>query len=161
MPLPPTRPTPEEWPSWESQLIPANVITSNGPSACTLYRVALPSDASRLFSCLKVTCRHTTPPGLDIVDVVGRMRAVHRLIHPHLNRPLWLLDNGTDAVFCLFNFYPLGSVEDRIKALGTPLPLRHSRVWFSQTVGALSYVHARGKIAPNNPVLYTQKNLSF
>ena len=148
MPLPPSRPSPEEWPQWASQLTPSQVITTSAEGVCTLYRVAMPNNGDnpgRLFTCLKVTC--SSPEGdLHIVDAVNRLRAVHRLTHPHLNKPIWLLDNGLDnTVYGLFNYYPLGSVEDRLRALGggRPLSIRQSRVWFSQTVGALSYVHAR------------------
>lgn len=114
------------------------VISRNEES--TLLKVHQKPDTSTEYACLKVTTSKMMPAAVE-----QRLKAAMRLVHPLIIKCYWILQRN-DAVFALFDYYPLGSVYDLMQKIKPePLQLEQSRSWFAQILGALSYMHSRGK----------------
>ena len=77
-------------------------------------------------------------------EVENNLRASQRLIHPHIIKchQVFTIDQ---VVYSVIDYYTKGSVQDSLNRSKVPLVLKLSRTWFAQILGAVSYIHSRGK----------------
>ena len=71
------------------------------------------------------------------------MKVIQKLIHPNIIKHHKVFFSSL-SVYVVMDYYPKGSVLDLITKLGEPLPLKKTKIWFAQILGAISYIHSKG-----------------
>lgn len=77
------------------------------------------------------------------------MLRVFRLIHPNIMRVHKVLirpqSDSSSILYYIMDYFPLGSILDRLNQLASPIhPEEQAKMWFTQVLGAVAYVHSKG-----------------
>lgn len=128
---------------------PLSLISKSSRS--TLFKVILIDDPKeRVYACKKYKMNRITPGSDEIIEektkqLLEHMKLVQKLIHPHIIRFYKLFINQNNTLYILMEYMPLGSLFDYLERQKKPLDERLARIWFSQILGAISYIHSMGK----------------